>query len=426
MKKVKILSVIMAAFLMLSAVSCNGDAIQSQASSSELSSAGSASTEISSTEVISSQDESEASREENLSSDIQSDSDIESTAAQSDVSTGSESSASTESKSQTSTTTSTVSKPNTSTTTSTVSKPQTSTTASTVSKPQTSSTVSTESNPDEGPQIFGETFTEGDDNFSATDLTTAYSSEDTSIKLNGNTVKISGSGASFADKRISITSPGTYVFSGTLSDGQIYVNVSKEEKVQLVFNGVNITNTTTSCVYVDSCDKTVITLAEGSKNTLTDCSAYIFPSPSKTKPNACIFSDDDLTINGSGSLTVNAKYNNGIGTDNDLTIVGSTIKVSAVNNALKGDYSFTCKDANITIISDGDGIKVDDDYRKDKGYIYIESGNFNITAADDAIQAVTSITILSGTKIISDCDGDTLNCGETGVISVPNGVITEK
>lgn len=273
---------------------------------------------------------------------------------------------------------------------------------------------------------FGEIFTEGDDNFSATDLTTYYTSEDTSIKLNGNTVTVNGNGASFANKRISITSAGTYVLSGTLSDGQIYVNVSKEEKVHLVFDGVNITNTTTACVYVDSCDKTVITLAKGSKNTLTDCKAYIFDSPAKTKPNSCIYSDDDLTINGSGSLTVNAKYNNGIATDNDLTIVGANITVNAVNNALKGDYSFVCKDCDITITTTGessDGIKVEDDYRKDKGYIYIESGNFNITVSDDAFQAVTSITVLPGTKITTNCDGDDFNCGDTGVISVPDGIL---
>lgn len=298
------------------------------------------------------------------------------------------------------------------------------------SSQQTPSNVSS-SKPESNDAIkyFGETFTEGDDNFSATDLTTAYSSKDTSIKLNGNSVTVSGSGAHFADKRISITAAGTYVFSGTLSDGQIYVNVSKEEKVKLVFDGVNITNTTTACVYIDSCDKTVITLAEGSKNTLTDCKAYIFPSPSKTKPNSCIYSDDDLTINGSGSLTVNANYNNGIVTDNDLTIVGSTITVNAVNNAVKGDYSFTCKDANITIVTtgeNGDGIKVEDDYRKDKGYVYIESGIFNITATDDAIQAVTSVTVLNAAKITTDCQGDVINCGENGIVSVPDGVITEK
>ncbi len=289
-----------------------------------------------------------------------------------------------------------------------------------------SNTPVTSGNESADREEFGETFTEGDENFSATDLTTAYSTDDTSIKLNGNSVQINGSGVSFANKRISVTSAGTYVFSGTLSDGQIYVNVSKEEKVQLVFDGVNITNTTTACVYVDSCDKTVITLAKGSKNTLTDCKAYIFDSPSKTKPNACIYSDDDLTINGSGSLTVNAKYNNGIATDNDLTIVGSRITVNAVNNALKGDFSFVCKDCDITVVTTGessDGIKVEDDYRKDKGFIYIESGKFNITVSDDAFQAVTSITVLDGTKITTDCDGDSFNCGDTGVISVPNGVL---
>lgn len=234
--------------------------------------------------------------------------------------------------------------------------------------------------------------------YSSEDLNTDLNQADTSyITLNGDSITVEGAGATVDGNTVTITSAGTYSITGTLNNGQIAVNTEDEETVTLVLNGINITNTSTSPIYVLSADKVVLTLADGTENIITDGASYVFASAETDEPNAAIFSKDDLTINGSGSLTVYANYNNGIATKDDLKITGGNITVNAVNDGIRGRNYIVVNDGNITVNAGGDGLQSNNDEDTTKGYVLIEGGTFNITAGMDGIQAETRLTVSGGT-----------------------------
>lgn len=202
---------------------------------------------------------------------------------------------------------------------------------------------------------------------------------------------------------VTISKEGTYILSGTLKDGQVYVDVSSEEKVQLVLNGVNITCAGSAAIFVENADKVAITLANGSTNTLTDGG-----DADKTNADGCIYSKDDLSINGSGKLIVNGKVSNGIDCNNDIKICGGDIEVKAVNNGIKAKQSISIKDGNIKVEAD-DAIKVSDKSDDTVGTFYMEGGEMELKATDDGITATISITVAGG-KITSDVGGKNTNC----------------
>lgn len=251
-----------------------------------------------------------------------------------------------------------------------------------------------------------ETSSETDTSATDTNVVVEYSKKDldptfdieTASKINfdGTSTSVSGEGLTASGNIVTIIAPGTYVVTGTISDGQIIVNAGDEEDVVLVLNGVNLTNTSTAPIYVMNADKTVITLAEGTINTITDTKNYVFPDSETDEPNAAIFSKDDLTINGTGTLIVNGNYNHGIFSKNDLKITGGIINVTSVNDAIKGKDLVAVLDADITINAGGDGIQSSNAEDASKGFILIEGGTFNITAGTDAIQAETSLLIKDG------------------------------
>jgi len=216
-------------------------------------------------------------------------------------------------------------------------------------------------------------------------------------------------GVSVSDREVKITKSGLYTLSGTWNDGQIVVDMDKESEAVLLLDGVNITNTKSAPIYIKSADKVKIELADGKDNILTDAEFYVFDDPQETKPNACIYGKDDITIKGSGNLTVNANYNNGIGTKNDLKITGGNITINAFNNGLKGNDSMTITGGNIEITAAGDGIEVTNEEDIDKGFVKISGGKIKIKAKDDAIKGVTGVSIHNADVKVS-ADGEDVKC----------------
>ena len=211
-----------------------------------------------------------------------------------------------------------------------------------------------------------------------------------------------------------ITRGGSYELKGDLSGGQIKVAVPKTEQVELIFNNFTASCNTSAPLYIESADKCVIFLAAGSVNTLTDATLYQYANPADDKPNACIYSSDDLTIKGTGTLNVNGNYNNGIGCKNDLRIKDCTLNVTGVNNIIKGNDSVEIENATVKLSGGEDAIKSDTADRTDKGYILISSGaKVEVNCLDDAIQATMSITIEAGCSVTGNCGGDALNCPGT-------------
>ena len=223
-------------------------------------------------------------------------------------------------------------------------------------------------------------------------------------------------------KKVIIQKPGTYVVSGTLTDGQLRVELTKEDKVEIEFKGVDITNKDGAPFYAVSADKVVIDLKKNTTNILTDSQVYELEGDSD-EPNACLFSKDDLTIKGSGELIVNGNYNNGIVSKDDLKISGGNITVKAVKNGIRGNDSITIKEGTIKVDAIKDGFKVSNEEDAEKGFFLMEGGTVEVDAGDDAIQAVTSVKIEGGT-VTYRADSKDIKCD--GTIEIKEGAMTEK
>jgi len=244
--------------------------------------------------------------------------------------------------------------------------------------------------------------------YEAEDLDTNLGNSNAShIFLEGDAIRFEGSGATVNGNIVTITSAGAYIISGILNNGQIVVDTQDEQTVVLVLNGADITYSTNAPVYIRNADKAVITLADGTENVVTDGASYVFEDGETDEPNAAIFSKDDLTINGNGWLTVNANYNNGIASKDDLKIVSGSISVNAVNDGIKGRDLIAIKDGTITVNAGGDGMQSNNDEDAEKGTIVIDGGTLNITASLDGIQAETRLAVNGGNITISSGGGST-------------------
>ncbi|MGX7411895.1 carbohydrate-binding domain-containing protein [Enterococcus caccae] len=226
----------------------------------------------------------------------------------------------------------------------------------------------------------------------------------TKIKLNDSGSTITGSGVSEKDTTISITAGGTYIVSGDYH-GQIKVNVT-DETVHLVLNNVEISNDSSSAIYVQQAKKVITTLVQGTKNILSDGTDYSLASADQTEPDAAFYSKDDLTINGTGNLEVSGNYSNGIRSKDDLVITNGTIEVSAKNNAIKGKDSVSIADGVFTLNTvEGDGIQANNSADADKGWIAIDGGDFTVQSGNDGIQAETNLSVSNAKLQIQTATG---------------------
>ena len=200
---------------------------------------------------------------------------------------------------------------------------------------------------------------------------------------------------------ITITAAGVYVISGSAKESTIIVEAGDEDKVQLVLDGVTITNTSTPCIYVKNADKVFVTTTD-STNKLTVSGT--FAADGDTNTDAVIFSKDDLVLNGVGTLTISST-DNGITSKDDLKITGGTISISCTSDAIEANDSIRIAGGDITIKSKKDGLHAEYDEDDSVGYIYICGGTLNITASDDAIHATTIVQIDDGTLNLSAREG---------------------
>ncbi|MGG0718505.1 carbohydrate-binding domain-containing protein [Robertmurraya massiliosenegalensis] len=232
------------------------------------------------------------------------------------------------------------------------------------------------------------------------------------IELNGTDASFdSSAGVIFNNQVLTIKTSGVYVLSGNLEDGKIVVDAEDKNTVKLVLNGVEISNSTGPAIQVDQAEKTVISLVENTTNIVSDGETYQEQDSNEDEPNAAIFSKDDLTINGTGTLNVKGNFNNGITSKDELKIMSGKIEIDAADDGLMGRDLVAVKDGELTIQADGDGIKSTNAKDESKGTIALEGGTFQITSGNDGIQAVTTLLVAGGTYTIVSGDGspETIN-----------------
>ena len=237
------------------------------------------------------------------------------------------------------------------------------------------------------------------------------------VSFDGESADVDGSGAQFKDGVLTITEAGTYILSGKL-DGRVVVNTGKNKEVRIVLNGAEITSSDNAALAVLQADKVSITLAENSENKLTDGSEYK-TSDEESKVDACLYSQDDLTINGSGSLEVTGNYKHGIVSKDDLVITGGKIKVTAKNTAMTGKDSVKISDGEFDISAGTNGIKSDNSEDSSKGYIALTGGSYKIVSNNDGIEASGVLKIDGGDFDITTGGGS--KNSSTKSDGMPNG-----
>lgn len=237
------------------------------------------------------------------------------------------------------------------------------------------------------------------DMFTKRDLAGTYDeSEAVKITLSGKTAACDSSNVHIEDGVVTIKAAGVYVLSGTLTDGTVVVDAGDDDKVQLVFDGVSITAADYAAIYAKNADKVFVTLTEGTENTLTVSGDYVQTDDNNV--DAVIFAKCDLTLGGSGSLTVKDTTGHGIVSKDDLVVMGGTYTIDSQDHCLNGKDSVRIADGTFTLTCDEDGIHAGNDDQQD-GYIYIEGGDIDISVGDDAMHAEGLLIITGGDIDIS-------------------------
>lgn len=237
--------------------------------------------------------------------------------------------------------------------------------------------------------------------FSSRDQDSSYSKEDCiNIILNDDSSSSSDDSVYIDGQTITIQGEGVYYVEGSLSNGSIVIDASKSEKVHLIFDNVSISNSSTACVYVKSADKVFITLARQSKNTLIS-------SLSDSKIDGAIYSQDDLTLNGTGNLTIESSEH-GIVSKDDLKICQGTYNITSSKQGIAGKDSIRILKGKIKVNSGSDALHSENNEDENKGFIYIADGTFNLVSSKDAISATNVIQIDGGTFKLSTQNTDSL------------------
>lgn len=196
---------------------------------------------------------------------------------------------------------------------------------------------------------------------------------------------------------IRITEAGTYVLTGTASNVTVYVEAADDAKVQLVLQGLRLTNNDFPCIYILTADKVFITTAADSSLAVTGT----FRADGSTNTDGAIFSKTDLVLNGTAELTV-LSTDNGVVCKDDLKITGGNYTVTANSKAFEANDSIRILDGTFTLRAGTDGFHAENSSDDSKGYIYIGGGTVTITCGDDGIHATSVVQIDDGSlKIIA-------------------------
>jgi len=243
-----------------------------------------------------------------------------------------------------------------------------------------------------------------EDMFTDRDLRGDYTEEESvRITLSGSSAQCPSKSVQVSGSAVTITEEGVYILSGSLQEGMIVIAAEDTAKVQLVLDGVSVSNSSNAAVYVKSADKVFLTLAAGTANILENGGSYTELDDNHI--DGAIFSKCDLTINGTGSLEVKAAAGHGIVTKDDLRITGGNLTVTAAEHGLSGKDSVRIAGGTFSIISGKDGIRSNHDTNEEKGYVYIGGGSFTINAEGDGISASKTLQIDGGEFAITTGNG---------------------
>lgn len=257
--------------------------------------------------------------------------------------------------------------------------------------------------------------------FSDRDLDGSYDeSAAIPIQLTGETAACASDAVSIDGARITLLDEGTYLVSGTLTDGQIVVDADDTDKVQIVLAGADITCTDSAAIYSKNADKVFLTLADGTENTLINGGSYA--DIDENNIDSVVFSKTDLTLNGSGSLTIAAQAGHGVVSKDELTITGGSYTVTAAGHGMAGKDSLAVAGGTFTITSGKDGLHAENADDSSLGFLYVADGEFTIAAQGDAVSASGALQADGGTFDLTTGEGSASVTMSTGDSFGPGGM----
>lgn len=272
------------------------------------------------------------------------------------------------------------------------------------------STVSTQAEENSATSSTSETTTvtptniDSSEIFSDRDFEIGYD-ETTSaqITLNGTSASCDSNAVLISGSMVTITDEGTYILNGTLENGMVIVDAEDSDKIQLVLNGVSITNESSASIYVRQADKVFITTNTDTKNSLSNGGTYTAIDDNNI--DAVIFSKADLTLNGAGVLSIHAEAGHGIVSKDDVIVTSGTYDITATSHGISGKDRVGIANGSFTIVSGKDGIHAENTDDTSLGYVYLEDGTFDITAQGDGISAENVLQIEDGSFKIQTGEG---------------------
>ena len=209
--------------------------------------------------------------------------------------------------------------------------------------------------------------------------------ENAVITLEGDTGTISDTTRGSSGTNVTVTSKGVYRITGSSEDVSVVVrDDNKSGNVYLILDNVTMSNSNYSCIAVEAAEKVIVTLV--GENVLeygVGSSDY----------DGAIYAEDDLTINGSGTLRITSTLH-GIVCKNDLKITGGVLTVDASSVGLKAKDSVRIGGGSVTVVSGHDGIQISNS--SGDSYFHIGGGSLDITAGYDGIDVGTSGDTMTG------------------------------
>lgn len=236
--------------------------------------------------------------------------------------------------------------------------------------------------------------------FSDRDMESGYDENYSSIiDLEDNNIKINKESVKVVENTVTISQEGIYILRGALSNGQIIVDAKDTDKIQIVLDNVEISNSSTAPIYIKQADKVFITIANNSENKISVNGEFI--SIDDNNIDAAIFSKDDLTINGDGVLAISNQYGNGVTSKDDLVLTNGIYDINTSGHGLEANNSIWISSGEFNIVSAKDAIHSENS-NDTLGFIYIQNGDFNLIAKDDGISGSSKVQIDSGNVIIQE------------------------
>lgn len=254
-----------------------------------------------------------------------------------------------------------------------------------------------------------------EDMFTDRDEQTEYDDAYVLLSLADDNIRCDSAAVSIEGHTVTIGAAGTYVLEGALSDGQIAVVADKADKIHLVLRNVQINSRTSAALVVRQADKVFVTLEANTLNALTNSGDFATDSDNI---DAAVFSKEDITFNGEGSLTVNTDYGHGIVSKDDLVFTGGNYTITAAKHALCGKDCVKIADGTYKLTAGTDGIHAENADDTTLGYLYIADGRFTIDAQSDGIDSGNYLQIAGGDFTVT-CGGKAIKA--TDVLTIADG-----